>query len=74
LGQADADALPEITDTYAFKDLNKAVVHVNTQFAMATMAKPAPHKKGDEKDMIKTWALEASSKAMSKEAMSEEYE
>jgi len=31
--QADADALPAITGTYAFKDLNKAVVHVNTQFA-----------------------------------------
>ena len=47
--QADADALPEITDTYAFKDLNKAVVHVNTQFADGYNGKkPAPHKKGDD--------------------------
>ena len=45
--QADADALPEITDTYAFKDLNKAVVHVNTQFADGYNGKkPAHH--GDE--------------------------
>lgn len=31
--QDDAEKLAKITDTYAFKDLNKAVVHVNTQFA-----------------------------------------
>jgi carbonic anhydrase/acetyltransferase-like protein (isoleucine patch superfamily) len=30
--QADADALAKITDAYAFKDLNKAVVHVNTSW------------------------------------------
>jgi len=31
--QADADALPKITDDYPFKDINEAVVHVNTQLA-----------------------------------------
>lgn len=31
--QADADALPQITDDYPFKSLNEAVVHVNTQLA-----------------------------------------
>lgn len=31
--QADADALPVITDDYPFKDLNKGVVHVNTHLA-----------------------------------------
>lgn len=31
--QADADDLPEITDTYPLKDLNKGVVHVNTSLA-----------------------------------------
>ena len=31
--QADADALPKITDDYPFKSLNEAVVHVNTQLA-----------------------------------------
>lgn len=47
--QAAADALPEITDTYAFKDLNKAVVHVNTQFADGYNGKkPAPHKEGHD--------------------------
>ena len=49
--QADADALPEITDTYAFKDLNKAVVHVNTQLADGYNGKkPAPHKKDHDED------------------------
>ncbi|HET8760665.1 MAG TPA: carbonic anhydrase [Nitrospiria bacterium] len=42
--QADADALAAITDTYPFKDLNKAVVHVNTQFADGYNGKkPAAH-------------------------------
>lgn len=31
--QAQADTLPEITDDYPFKDLNKGVLHVNTQLA-----------------------------------------
>jgi carbonic anhydrase/acetyltransferase-like protein (isoleucine patch superfamily) len=31
--QSDADNLPDITDDYAFKDLNKGVVHVNTGLA-----------------------------------------
>jgi carbonic anhydrase/acetyltransferase-like protein (isoleucine patch superfamily) len=31
--QSDADNLPAITDTYPFKDLNKGVVHVNTNLA-----------------------------------------
>jgi carbonic anhydrase/acetyltransferase-like protein (isoleucine patch superfamily) len=31
--QADADALPVITDSYPFKELNKGVVHVNTNLA-----------------------------------------
>ena len=31
--QKDADALPVITDDYAFKSLNKGVVHVNTHLA-----------------------------------------
>ena len=52
--QADADALPEITDTYAFKDLNKAVVHVNTQFADGYNGKKPSHhgenEKHDKKD------------------------
>src|SRR3990172_10623045 len=41
--QADADALPTITDTYPFKDLNKAVVHVNTQFADGYNGKKPAH-------------------------------
>lgn len=42
--QADADALAKITDAYAFKDLNKAVVHVNTQLADGYNGKkPAEH-------------------------------
>lgn len=31
--QKDADALPQITDDYVFKTLNKGVVHVNTSLA-----------------------------------------
>jgi carbonic anhydrase/acetyltransferase-like protein (isoleucine patch superfamily) len=31
--QTDADALPNITDDYPFRNLNEAVVHVNTQLA-----------------------------------------
>ena len=41
--QADADALPTITGTYPFKDLNKAVVHVNTQFADGYNGKKPAH-------------------------------
>ncbi|MBI5407072.1 MAG: carbonic anhydrase, partial [Nitrospirae bacterium] len=44
--QADADALPTITDTYPFKDLNKAVVHVNTQFADGYNGKKPAHQGG----------------------------
>ena len=55
--QADADALPAISGTYAFKDLNKAVIHVNTQFADGYNGKkPAHHGEGDhheEKGMEK---------------------
>jgi len=31
--QEDADNLPEITEAYPMKDMNKAVVHVNTSLA-----------------------------------------
>ena len=31
--QADADRLPKITKDYPMKDMNKGVVHVNTQLA-----------------------------------------
>lgn len=31
--QAEADALPEVTDDYPLKDLNKGVIHVNTGLA-----------------------------------------
>lgn len=53
--QADADALPEITETYVFKDLNKAVVHVNTQFADGYNGKKPVHHGDDkhEKEMEK---------------------
>jgi len=37
--QAEADALPIITDDYAFKTLNKGVVHVNTHLADGYNAK-----------------------------------
>ncbi len=36
--QKQADALPVITDSYAFKDLNKGVVHVNTALAKGYIA------------------------------------
>jgi carbonic anhydrase/acetyltransferase-like protein (isoleucine patch superfamily) len=36
--QEQADMLPEITDGYAFKDLNKGVVHVNTHLAKGYLA------------------------------------
>ncbi|MEI7589789.1 MAG: carbonic anhydrase [Deltaproteobacteria bacterium] len=46
--QKDADKLPKITASYAFKDLNKGVVHVNTTLAKAYIAankkKPAKTK------------------------------
>ncbi len=48
--QADADALPEITEDYPFREINKAVVHVNTQLADGYNGKkPAAHGKGTEK-------------------------
>jgi carbonic anhydrase/acetyltransferase-like protein (isoleucine patch superfamily) len=31
--QTEADALPRITETYPYRNLNQAVIHVNTQFA-----------------------------------------
>jgi len=31
--QAQADALPEVTDDYAYRNTNEAVVHVNEQLA-----------------------------------------
>lgn len=31
--QSDAEALPVITDQYAYRSLNHAIVHVNTQCA-----------------------------------------
>lgn len=36
--QAQADALPEVTDDYPLKDLNKGVVHVNTSLAKGYLA------------------------------------
>lgn len=47
--QADADALPDISETYAFKDLNKAVVHVNTQLADGYNGKKPAHHEGHGK-------------------------
>lgn len=41
--QAEADALPTITESYPFKDLNEAVVHVNTSFADGYGGKPTGH-------------------------------
>ncbi len=39
--QTDADALPRITDDYPYKNLNQAVVHVNTQLAAPSYPKHA---------------------------------
>jgi len=36
--QAQADSLPEITEDYPLKDLNKGVVHVNTHLAKGYLA------------------------------------
>jgi carbonic anhydrase len=36
--QADADSLPVITENYPMKDLNKGVVHVNTNLARGYLA------------------------------------
>jgi carbonic anhydrase/acetyltransferase-like protein (isoleucine patch superfamily) len=36
--QADADALPEITDEYPLKTLNRGVVHVNRALARGYLA------------------------------------
>jgi len=47
--QADADALSEITESYPFREINKAVVHVNTQLADGYNGKkPAAHGSGHE--------------------------
>jgi carbonic anhydrase/acetyltransferase-like protein (isoleucine patch superfamily) len=43
--QADADALPEITESYPFREINKAVVHVNTQLADGYNGKKPSHAK-----------------------------
>lgn len=43
--QADADALPEITESYPFREINKAVVHVNTQLADGYNGKKPAHAK-----------------------------
>jgi len=40
--QAAADQLPEITDSYPFRGLNEAVVHVNTSFARGYRAAALP--------------------------------
>ena len=40
--QADADKLPKITADYLFRDLNAAVIHVNTQLANEYNGKSAP--------------------------------
>ena len=39
-----ADALPEITDDYPFKDIYRTVVHVNTQVADGCNGKKAAGK------------------------------
>lgn len=36
--QEEADALPEITEDYPFKDMNKGVIHVNTSLARQYLA------------------------------------
>ena len=46
--QADADALPEITESYPFREINKAVVHVNTQLADGYNGKKPAHAKDAE--------------------------
>jgi len=40
--QANADKLPKITADYLFRDLNAAVIHVNTQLANEYNGKSAP--------------------------------
>ena len=50
--QSDADALPEITESYPFREINKAVVHVNTQLADGYNGKKPAHlgkETGEEK-------------------------
>jgi hypothetical protein len=36
--QGQADKLPQITENYPLKDLNKGVVHVNTSLAKGYLA------------------------------------
>jgi hypothetical protein len=36
--QEQADKLPEVTEDYPLKDLNKGVVHVNTHLAKGYLA------------------------------------
>ena len=47
--QADADALPKITEAYPLRELNKAVIHVNTQLADGYNGKKPVHR-GKEKE------------------------
>ena len=44
--QTDADNLPEITEAYSFREINKAVVHVNTQLADGYNGKKPSHDEG----------------------------
>ncbi len=45
--QATADRLPKITESYAFRDLNRAVVHVNTSLADGYSGKSLPAQPDD---------------------------
>ncbi|MBI4715484.1 MAG: carbonic anhydrase [Nitrospirae bacterium] len=47
--QTDADNLPEITEAYSFREINKAVVHVNTQLADGYNGKKPSHDSHDDK-------------------------
>ncbi len=46
--QADADTLPEITESYSFREINLAVVHVNTQLADGYNGKKPEHHAKDD--------------------------
>lgn len=46
--QADADNLPEIAESYPFREINKAVVHVNTQLADGYNGKKPEHHAKDD--------------------------
>lgn len=41
--QAEADALPVITEAYPFKDIDRKVVHVNTSLTEGYLGHPATH-------------------------------